>query len=184
MIRTVRYLALKSCARSVALTTLLGLAGCAMTENITITNYTYTPFVFHDIEYEHPVDAVYLGNRIYPDYQYHSAYVYMSNIERLEVDHYLRSLNHCYSGNWFIEGYNQYGSTVIEGDNGRRCDAVMGVYRDLYKQGYRWESIGDVIAQGPFFDLLAIEDKCKKTKRGLVGKLSSSGHAQFHCGSD
>jgi len=60
----------------------------------------------------------------------------------------------------------------------------MRVYRDLYKQGYRWESIANVIAQGPFFDLLAVEDRCKQTKRVLVGKLDSSGYAQFYCGSE
>lgn len=68
--------------------------------------HLFTVF-FHGMKYEHPVDAVYLGDRVYPNYQYHSAYLYMSNIERLEVEHYLRSLNHCYSGNWFIEGHNQ-----------------------------------------------------------------------------
>lgn len=170
--------------RGLVLSFIIFMAGCAATENITITNYTYTPFFFHEIEYEHPVDAIYFGGHVYPDYKYHRAYLYMSNIERLEVDHYLRSLNHCYSGNWFIEGYNRYGSTLIEGNNGRRCSAVMDVYRDLYKQGYRWESIGDVIAQGLFADLLTVEDGCKKTGQILAGKLDAKGRAFFYCNSN
>jgi hypothetical protein len=157
------------------------MTACAATENVTVTSYSYVPFVYQYIQYEHPVDAVYFGGRVYPGYKHHGAYVYMSNAERLAVDHYLRSLNHCYSGNWFIVGASRQGYTRIEGNNGRRCDDVMREYRALYKLGYSWQSLGDVIGRGPFFDLLATEDKCKLRNGDLEAVLDKSDEAHFYC---
>jgi hypothetical protein len=161
--------------------TMLVLAACAATENITVNSHAHVPFVYQYIEYEHPVDAVYFGDRVYPYYQHHNAYIYMSNVERLAVDHYLRSLNHCYSGNWFIESVSRQSATLIEGDNGRRCDDVMRVYRNLYTQGYSWQSLSDVIGRGPFFTLLKVEDECKKTGATLGSELDEKGAAHFYC---
>ena len=160
---------------------MIGITGCA-TDNISIHSYSYRPYLYNQITYEHPIDAVYFGGRTYPVYINHRAYDFMSNKERRAVDHYLRSLNKCYSGNWFIQGGSGHSVTRIEGNNGRRCDDVMQVYRNLYKVGYPWgESLSHLLIERPFSKLLDQEDQCKKSGQTINGKLEDNGKAVFTC---
>jgi len=147
----------------------LVIAGCATGTNT--THYSRPPFVYKQIKFEHPADAINKYSHALHNYKNQPVYNAMSENERQAVDHYFMSLSFCQSGSWDAEDF-------VKEDN-QRCDSIMSIYRELYTWRYTWTNASN---DPVFTRLLDVEWQCNKYLK-LAASLYPDGRIQIFCNS-
>ncbi|MCP3932272.1 MAG: hypothetical protein GY705_24635 [Bacteroidetes bacterium] len=155
----------------------VGISACT-TPNRSKSHDIRPPFIYNEVEFEHPVDSLLKNIKTFQDFTKQRTYLDLNPEQRHAINHYLKTMNYCESSIWEIKANtNQVSSS---------CEKFMLIYRDLYMRGYTWGApLGNLSSIDPTISSLRkVSKSCENKNLNLGVQLYPSAKIRTFCNRD